>query len=211
MKRKNIYTILFLISIFLFSGCSDFLDTKQMGVTTQDDFYQTDAEVTEGLYGIYDKVQSENFSQEFQFKLELSDDALAGGGGRNDNFWGEELDEFTFGTSNSILETMFTKYYQIVYAANLLIDKVGEPETDVEIVAVAEAKTLRAYAYFELVTLWGPAPLVTQPLNPDEYAQPNSTVEALWAQIETDLLEAIPDLPLKSQQSDAQKANVSKA
>ncbi len=210
MKRKNIYTILFLISIFLFSGCSDFLDTKQMGVTTQDDFYQTDAEVTEGLYGIYDKVQSENFGQEFQFKLELSDDALAGGGGRNDNFWGEELDEFTFGTSNSILETMFTKYYQIVYAANLLIDKVGEPETDVEIVAVAEAKTLRAYAYFELVTLWGPAPLVTQPLNPDEYAQPNSTVEALWAQIETDLLEAIPDLPLKSQQSDAQKANVSK-
>jgi len=209
MKRINIYTILFLIGIFLFPGCSDFLDTKQMGVTSQDDFYQTDEEVTEGLYGIYDKVQSGNINT-FQFKLMLSDDAMAGGGGRGDNYYGEELDEFTFGSSNSIIESMFTKYYQIIYASNLLISKVGEPETSVETVAVAEAKTLRAYAYFELVTLWGTAPLVTEPLDADEYAQPNASLEDLWTQIETDLTEAIPDLPLKSEQTEAQQANVSK-
>jgi len=201
-SKKFKYKFLFLISIFMISGCSDFLDTEQMGVTTQADFYQTDDEVTEALYGIYDKVQSENLST-FQFKTLLSDDALAGGGGRGDNSWGEELDEFTFGSSNDILETMFTKYYQIIYTANLLISKVPDPDTNIKKVALAEAKTLRAYAYFELVTLWGTVPLVTEPLNADEYAQPNAALDDLWTQIETDLDEAIPVLPLKSELSNA--------
>lgn len=200
-SNKFKYKFVFLLSVFMISGCSDFLDTEQMGVTTQDDFYQTDDEVTEALYGIYDKVQSENLPT-FMFKTLLSDEAFAGGGGRGDNFWGEELNEFTFGSSNEILKTMFTKYYQIIYTSNLLISKVPDPDTDVKKIAVAEAKTLRAYAYFELVTLWGTVPLVTEPLNPSEYAQPNATLEALWGQIETDLQEAISVLPLKSELSD---------
>ena len=43
----------------------------------------------------------------FQFKNLLSDDAMAGGGGRGDNNQGEELDEFRFGSSNTILRAMF--------------------------------------------------------------------------------------------------------
>ncbi len=202
----QIYKLLFIASVFLISSCSDFLDTEQMGVTTLDGFYSTDDEVLEGLYGIYDKVQSENVSS-FQFKLVLSDDALAGGGGRGDNSNGEELDEFTFDASNNIIETMFTKYYQIVYTANLLISNVTEPDTDIKKVAVAEAKALRAYAYFELVTLWGTPPLVTEPLNSDEYSQPNSTEAELWAQIEKDLSEAIAVLPVKSASADASRVS----
>lgn len=209
MKLKKYIYGLFLISIFLLPGCEDYLDTTQMGVTSQDDFYNTDAEVTQALYAIYDKIQSDNLNT-FQFKNMLSDDALAGGGGRGDNSWGERLDEYTYGTNNSILTANFTKYYQIIYTANLLINNLENADTAVKQVALAEAKTLRAYAYFELVTLWGPVPLVTSSLNPDEYAQPNAIVETIWAQIETDLSEAIPNLPLKSAQSVAQKANVSK-
>nr|WP_321355152.1 RagB/SusD family nutrient uptake outer membrane protein [uncultured Draconibacterium sp.] len=209
MKLKQYIYGLFLISIFLFPGCDDFLDTTQMGVTSQDDFYNTDEEVTQGLYAIYDKLQSSDLNT-FRFKIALSDDALAGGGGRGDNVDTEKLNEYTYGTNNGSLTSMFEKYYQIIYTANLLINKVENADTPVKQIAVAEAKTLRAYAYFELVSQWGPVPLVTTPLNPDEYAQPNSTVEALWAQIETDLSEAIPNLPLKSAQSEAQKANVSK-
>ncbi|WP_303922469.1 RagB/SusD family nutrient uptake outer membrane protein [Draconibacterium sediminis] len=209
MKLKKYIYGLFLIGIFLLPGCEDFLDTTQMGVTSQNDFYNTDEEVTQALYAIYDKIQSDNVNT-FQLKNMLSDDALAGGGGRGDNSWGEKLDEYAYGTNNSIITANFTKYYQIIYTANLLINNLENADTSVKQVAVAEAKTLRAYAYFELVTLWGPVPLVTTALNPDEYAQPNATIQELWAQIEADLSEAIPDLPLKSAQSEAQKANVSK-
>lgn len=207
MKLKNLkYSSFFLACTLLFFSCSEFLDTEQLGVTTQEEFYQTDKDVTEALYGIYDKVQSENLST-FQFKTLLSDDALAGGGGRGDNLNGEELDEFTFDASNGILETMYTKYYQIIYTANLLINNVSDPDTDVKKVAVAEAKALRAYAYFDLVTLWGPVPLVTKNLEPDEYAQSNSTLDELWDQIEQDLEEAIPVLPLKSELDDASRVS----
>ncbi len=209
MKLKKYIYGLFLISIFVFPGCDDYMDTTQMGVTSQDDFYNTDTEATQALYAIYDKMQSGDLNT-FRFKTVLSDDALAGGGGRGDNVDSENLNEYTYGTNNGILRSMFSKYYQIIYTANLLINNVENADTPVKQVAIAEAKTLRAYAYFELVSQWGPVPLITTPLNPDEYAQPNSTVEALWAQIETDLSEAIPNLPLKSAQSDAQKANVSK-
>ncbi len=35
-------------------------------------------------------------------------------------------------------------------------------------------------------------------------------MDAIWSQIETDLLEAIPDLPLKSEQSAADKVRIAK-
>lgn len=202
------YGTISLLGMLLVTACSDFLDTEQRGVTTQDAFYSTDEEVMEALYAVYDKMQSSDL-ETFQFKNLLSDDAMGGGGGRGDNSQGEELDEFRFGTSNSIMRSVFTKYYRIVYTANLLIDKV-KPDNELKKTAIAEAKTFRAYAYFELVTLWGPVPLVTRSLTPDEYAQPNGKTEDIWTQIETDLREAIPDLPLKSQLSAAKKGNISK-
>ena len=210
MKLKYIkFGLLILAGALINTGCSDFLDTEQRGVTSQDNFYKTDAEINQGLMAIYDGLQSDNVTT-FQFKNLLSDDAIGGGGGRGDNRWGEEMDEFTFGSTNNMVRTQFTRYYQIVYKANLLISKVPNPDTDFKKLAIAEAKTLRAYAYFELTTLWGTTPLVTAPLNPGEYAQPNATLAELWNQIETDLKDAIAVLPLKSQLSAAKKGNVSK-
>ena len=49
----------------------------------------------------------------------------------------------------------------------------------------------RAFANFQLVTLWGTAPLVKHTLSESEYMQPNSTPDSLWAAVETDLKEAI--------------------
>ena len=202
------YGLLAIVAGMVMSGCDDFLDTEQLGVTSQDDFYQTDDEALEALYGVYDKLQADQVSN-FQYKNVLSDDGQAGGASRSDNSDGNQLNEFTISPSNSVLETMFSHYYKMIYCANILIEKV-EADTDTKILCIAEAKFLRAYAYFELVTLWGPVPLVLETLDVDNYNQPNSTISELWAQIELDLEEAIPVLPLKSEQSDAEKARASK-
>ena len=212
MKRVK-YILFSLALLLLAGGCSDFLDTEQRGVTSIDDFYTTDQDAEQALYAVYDKMQhttSTTLSRDFfQWKMVLADDAAAGGGGRGDNYMGEELDEFVFGPENGIITFMFTKFYQMIYMANQLIEKVS-PDSPTKTVAIAEAKALRAFAYFELVTLWGPVPLVTHVLGSDEYAQPNGEIPAIWAQIEKDFQEAIPDLPLRSQQSIAKRANVSK-
>ncbi|MCI1648643.1 MAG: RagB/SusD family nutrient uptake outer membrane protein [Bacteroides sp.] len=190
------------------TGCDDFLNTTERGVTSQEDFYKTDAEAEQAVFAIYDMLQSENLST-FEYKNILSDDAQAGGGGRSDNSDGNELNEFDIAASNGVLKNMYTKYYEMIYCANIVIQKVT-PDTETKTLCVAEAKCLRAYAYFELVTLWGTVPLVTEPLEAGNYNQPNSTVDALYAQIEQDLKDAIDVLPLKSKQSAANKARVSK-
>ncbi|WP_288205638.1 RagB/SusD family nutrient uptake outer membrane protein [uncultured Parabacteroides sp.] len=201
-----------ILSLFCFAvaACSDFLDTQQRGVTSLESFYNTDEEVQEGLYAIYDAVQGPTWTGRttFQFTNLLSDDAHAADGPRG-NPDGEVIAEFRFDSNSNMIREMFDKYYRIAYKANVLISCI-EPEDELRKTAIAEAKALRAYAYFELVTLWGPVPLVTHPLNPSEYAQPNTPVDEIWAQIEKDLTEAIADLPLKSQQSLARKGNVSK-
>lgn len=63
MATKAIkYIISLIFSIIFMASCSDFLDTEQRGVTTQEAFYKTDAEVTEALFAIYDKMQSYDFT-----------------------------------------------------------------------------------------------------------------------------------------------------
>jgi hypothetical protein len=53
--------------------------------------------------------------------------------------------------------------------------------------------------YLELVSLFGPVPLTVHELAPSQWQAPNSTTEAIYAQIELDLTEAISKLPVKSE------------
>ena len=72
--------------------------------------------------------------------------------------------------------------------------------------AINEAKVFRAWASFELVTLFGTAPVVDHLLEPGEYRLGNSDPAEMWALIENDLNEAINSgtLPSKSDVNDAE-------
>ncbi|MBN1577866.1 MAG: RagB/SusD family nutrient uptake outer membrane protein, partial [Chitinispirillaceae bacterium] len=48
------------------------------------------------------------------------------------------------------------------------------------------------------IKTFGGVPLITHPLDPDEYCQPRATMEECWAQIEKDLSDAADVLPVKS-------------
>ena len=212
LKKNSLLAALLALPIacsaLLTTSCSDFLDTEQPGVTSQEYFYGTDDEATQALYAIYDEMQNFNLDY-FELKNILSDDAQAGGGVRGGNSEGDQLNEFTISTSNSIVENVYEVLYRMIYCANLVLENVDD-DTDAKLLCKAEAKALRAFAYFELVTLWGPVPLVTEVLTAGNYNQPNSTVSEIWAQIEADLEDAIPTLPLKSDQALADQARCSK-
>src|SRR5690606_26036783 len=98
----------------------------------------------------------------------------------------------------------WASFYRMIARANLVIDRatVWEPTADVEKnnkkQYIAEAKFLRAYAYFNLVNLYGRVPLrltFNVGLDDDSYS-PRASVEEVWAAIEKDLIESQPDLPL---------------
>lgn len=188
MKAKNILLVA-AASALVFCSCSDLLDIPQHGVLNYETYYQTDEDAENAIVACYLQMRGLNYNYNLGKNM-LTDDFWAGGGGRNDNAELEQLNEFTFGTDQSMLEGMFTSYYQIIYKANVVL---GHVTGDSEIMqrARAEAKVFRAWAYFELISMWGNPPLVDHELEPSEYAKPNGTTEELWGLVETDLTEAI--------------------
>lgn len=205
MKTK-IYTGTLLAILILFVvGCQkNFLDMTPQGTTPMNNFYKTDAQAEGAVMAGYDIFQSLNarpWSSMWMLKTLLSDEVYTGGGGRGDQPPYEEINEFRFNASNPVISWLFQFSYQGIYRVNLVIQNV-KPDDPAKKRIIAEAKTLRALFYFDLVTLWGKVPLVIKPAaSSANYAQPRAAVSAVWAQIDKDLAEAAPDLPLKSQET----------
>ena len=188
MKAKNII-LAFAAAVTALSSCNGLLDIPQHGVQDFASYYQTDEEAEAAVIACYLQLRGNEYNAVLGKNM-LTDDFWAGGGGRNDNADLEGLNEFTFATDQGQLEGMFSSYYGIIYKANVVLGHVPE-ETEVQLRARAEAQVFRAFAYFELISMWGNPPVVDHELEPSEYQRPNGTTEELWALVEKDLTEAI--------------------
>jgi hypothetical protein len=206
MKTKNIIGALFLL-LFSTTACEDNLDILKHGnLGSMEDFYQTDADAEAALVAVY-TAWAGGYMNWYLTKNVLSDDVWAGGNNRGDNADLHYLNEYTFGTEHGYIESLYSYYYTVIYNANLIIEKVN-PDSDVKKRAIAEAKFFRAWSHFELVSLWGIAPVVDHVLQPDEYRQSTGSPEKTWAFVEQDLNDAINSgvLPSKSNKDDAEHA-----
>jgi len=112
--------------------------------------------------------------------------------------------------SNSVLARDWTRYLEDVARANRLllnIDSVQDASltTTERAQYKAEAKIFRALVYFDMVRIWGDVPLIITEAPDitaenieevyDLYFPAQSPEEEVYRQIETDLLEALPDAP----------------
>lgn len=208
--KKYSYFIPALALCVAFSSCEDKLDIPQHGVLNYDTYYQSDEEAESAAVAMYLQMRG-LFYNYLLGKNMLTDDFWAGGASRNDNADLEQLNEFTFGTDQQFLQGMFESYYQIIYKANVILGHIT-PDSPVKSRAIAEAKVLRAWSYFELTTLWGNPPVVDHELDASEYSRPNGTKEELWNLVETDLTEAIASgaLTEKTGADDSQTWRVTK-
>ncbi len=204
MRTKFIYILSIILGAGLFTSCEGLLDdVDHQGATSVENFYQTDVDAEEAITSVYNQWRSVTFNSFFLKNL-LSDDAFCGGGSKGDQSHYEQLNEYRFSTANTTIEEGFSNLYALIYHANLVINNFSD-DSDAKVLAIAEAKVARAWAYFNLVTLWGPVPLVTTELSPSEFQQPNTEVSVIWAQIEADYKDAIDAniLPEKSSSDDS--------
>lgn len=202
-KQYFIYTLLLALLVGMTTSCVDRLNIEKHGnMGSMDEYYQTDSEAEAALAAMYISWRNQYYNWWF-VKNTLSDDAWAAGGQRGDNTELEQLNEFRFDTSNSLIEGLYSGMYSIIYYANLIIDRVPGTTTVMQR-SIAEAKVARAWAHGVLVSLWGTAPIVDHLLEPDEYRQSNGTAADTWAFIERELQEAIDSgaLPSKSSLND---------
>ncbi len=194
MNLRYIISSVLATGVLLFAAsCSKNLDIPQHSVVAIDDFYQTDTEAEEAIVATYYQFKTAHSggNQSACYLLNfLGDEFWTGGGSRADGIFYQYC-EFTFTDGNTLVKSLYTHLYTLIYRCNLVLERVTG-DSAVMKRARAEALTMRAWANFELVTLWGTAPLVDHILAQDEYLQGNSeSTSVLWAAIEADLNEAI--------------------
>ncbi len=187
MKIQYILSSILLAGAVLLTSCEDKLDQTQHGVDSIDSYYKTDADAESALSSIYGAVLHV-YGYQYTVKMALGDDSWTGGGGHNDGTY--LLGDLTYDEAESNITGLYEYLYKVVYAANVMLANIEE-DTPAKKQYCAEARVLRAYTYFDLVTLWGTPPLITEPLESGNYQQPNSTSAEIWAQIEADLTSAI--------------------
>lgn len=219
--KKTLITTAFAAGLILFSASckKEFLEQKDPNAIELATSFRSPDDVLSAVNGIYQSLRSSNNIGENSglWTDERSDDT-----GRNDNQSnaGEpfQFGDFSILPSNTYLKSHWVSMYTTVTRANLVlsnIDQVLFTDPAVKQQYIAEAKFLRAVAYFHLVRLWGDVPLVTKQLVTPEDVTANTFREkqaAVYAQIVADLKDALnsnlPNLQTSSGIGRASKAAI---
>ncbi len=209
MRTIKIFSLtIVLLSIFACS--SKDLDVDPVNEFLSENFYQTENQVFAALVAAYDPIGwTMAFGQwisEVMYNEIRSDNANAGGDSSdNDQPGWQEFDDFRNTNTNTVVHPMYRRFYIGIFRANLVIH---QPQISTPLVTTyqAEAKFLRAFYHFELFKHFGPIPVVSEVLDPEQTDLSRNTMTEVFTAIETDLLEAINVLPISVSSSEAGRA-----
>lgn len=216
--KKNWLSYMFVSALLsgALTSCSDsFLDLKDPNHFTNDNFWRDKADAESALAAAYSpiKYQMNGYFGAFDGWLNLNS--------RGDDMFtvlNEEASIWDIANFQNSATTGYDPYgalYTGIQRANVVLRYIDEVPaatiTDADRSMIkGEATFLRAYQYFLLVTNYGEVPLRLIPSNEDEPNKPGASEEAIWAQIETDLIAAINDCNLPETRSSDQKGRIEK-
>ncbi len=144
------------------AGCQNALEEEVFSQLGPSNFYQTQADAEALLNSVYAEEQMQGDPSAYYLLMnELSTDIMIDRGGGLENLL-KPLEDFTWDGTHSYIENIWDINYRIINRANLVIDRVPAIPIDegVKTRLVAEAKFLRAQAYYYLNDLYGPVPII---------------------------------------------------
>lgn len=202
--KKIIYALCLVFIGIGLHGCS--LDEPSYGKTTSDNFYQKESDIESALTGAYLQLRTtwNEYALNHYFIGDCTtDDALKGGSGDGDRAEVRDLSDFTVYTTNGEVGRRWEILYRLINRCNDVIyyapHAVGDKTTLTRY--ANEAKALRAFGYYCLVTTFGEVPLLTVPMQPAEILKiPRARIEDVYQCIESDLTDA-SNLPAKGEYS----------
>jgi starch-binding outer membrane protein, SusD/RagB family len=202
MKKNNFYIGLFTAASLVFTiiACDKNLDKTDPNSVTVDQFFKNSAELQSGTNAIYSALHGGDLvAREWFFVHDLRSDEVATGGSQLETPRAQMLNG-VHDPSNSIMGAVWNALYVLIHRANTVISN-GPNVTDNAAVrdrCVGEAKFLRAWAYFDLVSQWGGVPLYTSPVSAPDAYQPRAKEEDVYAFIIKDLQDAAAVLPAQA-------------
>ncbi|WP_396633487.1 RagB/SusD family nutrient uptake outer membrane protein [Maribacter sp. R86514] len=216
MKHIKYLIIAVTVSVFVSCDTEEFLNPLPDTAVAVDGFFQSDADVLSGIYGIYDALQGVNsntesnignFNRGVQFEHLLTEHRTDNT--RNATLEGSKADfhRYVVNANNVESEDYYASMYEVIFRANNILDFIDVADENNQAEYAAEAKFLRAYAYFKLVRMFGAVPLVTSVVGPTDNEALFTRIpeEQIYGQIIADLQEAV-DVLDNSSKSRASKA-----
>lgn len=184
--------------IISFSSCKKFLQLEPEYVVNTASFYKTEQDFETAIVGSYSELQS-LYNAPMIYIGELTTDNAH-------ILWTSpttsesELDEMRITPSNGFVGSAWNLNYKIITESNTILDNIDKAGLRDALKAQykGEAEFLRAYAYFNLVRLFGDLPIVTHNFtSPGEiqlYDMSRKSVDSVYVIIIDDLKQASSDL-----------------
>lgn len=197
MKKILKIQVSLLLGVLLTLGCSeDLLDLNNPNELSQNNFFENDAQAIAATNAIYAALQTTGtFAREYFFVHDLLSDENRGMGSLEAQRG--QLVDYNFDPGNSVIQLYWNGMYRGINRANFVLDNIDEAEdvsADLRTRLKGEAQFLRAFYYFELVSLFGDIPLLTSQLTAVE-GTPKSSAEEVYNVIFSDLDGAEQNLP----------------
>lgn len=197
--KKNI--IILLISTGLMSSCDkDFLDQVPLNELSDKVFWNTEAEVKAAVTGVYNGWES---GDHILYMDCVTDNSY-------NQFPWEGYTVLGNGqvspTDAAAAGSRFS--YTSIRRANWVLQNLDNAQISPDLIKryKAEVRFLRAYRYFDLVTLFGGVPLLTGTLAIEESNIPRNTKEEILKFVIDELTAAAADLPAKFSGGDLGRA-----
>lgn len=200
-KVYEVLPICLLALLPLLTGCSDYLETNSKSQLSTETSYSSPENIDQDLTGIYGCLKP--FATYYFAMSEFRSDNMFITTESKTNEYSDCAQFNNTGLLNdNIVKNCWSDHYKLIAAANVLLDRIngaGLTETQLKQYS-AEARFLRALAYFDLVRFFGRVPLSLHEITPSEAFQiPQSEAIDIYEQaIVPDLEYAVENLQDKA-------------
>jgi len=204
MKKKyKIFEIQFILLVLIAfsSGCKkEFFDKQPLDAVSDATFWQTETDANLALTACYHFVPQWGGEDFWTSRGLLFLDLAAGNGGEKERF-PQGLTDGTLNSSYWVVSNYWNASYKKIATCNNFLDNIGKVKMDEakKAVMVAEARSLRAYEFFNLALYWGDVPMPQKTLKIEEAnAISRSPKTEVWAFAEKELSESAAVLAAES-------------
>jgi starch-binding outer membrane protein, SusD/RagB family len=191
-------SLLLLLGVAVVIACNRRLDVLDENNPTSESYFKTAAELQNGVNSVYSILRSGNMlAREWYTLHDMRGGEYAAGGPQLEAPRAELLNQPTPAATNSVMTSIWIGCYHMINRANQVLAKAPDvtDNADLRNRVANEAKFLRAWAYFELVSQWGDVPVYTEPVSSATGFKGKTPAAEVYNLIVTDLTEAAAGLP----------------
>ena len=201
MNKKILLGCLFAASVLTTTtSCSDFLDEDPKGQMSEANVFKSQADLDASIHTIYEKLNQTQSWTNPMYPQWQGDDMTANPSSNKQAV--AALDVFSSDGENKGVKDAWSQHFALIKACNWVIENASKTPTSQEEINIAlgNAHFWRAYAYFFMVRIFGPLPMVVT-TDPSATNVAPSSVEEIYNLIVDDLKKAEGWLPTSYSQA----------